>query len=36
MEGSKYSMGAVNYKQSKYGSLAPGPGTYDKKEKQDV
>lgn len=31
VENQQYSMGAINHKQRKYGSLAPGPGTYEPK-----
>ena len=28
VEGSRYSMGIINHKQTKYGSISPGPGAY--------
>ena len=28
IEGSQYSMGIINYKIQKYGSISPGPGAY--------
>lgn len=28
IEGSKYSIGGINNKQKKYGSISPGPGAY--------
>ena len=28
IEGSKYSIGGINHKQKKYGSISPGPGAY--------
>ena len=28
IEGSRYSIGGVNHKQKKYGSISPGPGAY--------
>ena len=31
VEGSRYSMGAINHKQKKYGSISPGPGAYQPK-----
>lgn len=31
VENQQYSMGIINHKQRKYGSIAPGPGTYEPK-----
>ena len=31
IEGSRYSMGGINYKEKKYGSISPGPGAYQPK-----
>ena len=28
IEGARYTMGAINHKARKYGSIVPGPGTY--------
>lgn len=32
IEGSRYSMGAINHKLQKYGSVSPGPGAYQPKD----
>ena len=31
VENQQYSMGIINHRQRKYGSIAPGPGTYEPK-----